>query len=394
MLVVDDNVRLRQLVGRVLGPAFRVAEARDGQEALRRMEEAEPCVVVTDVMMPGIDGIALLGLIRERPAWATLPVLLLTAWDDDEVRQRALELGATDFVGKPFSPRELRARVANFVALRRAERQLQESNGALAASLQATQAAQVRAARAEKLASIGQLAAGIAHEVKNPVNYILNFARPSESRLGELAEGLDGEGADTAQQLREVLGRIIDGAERIETIVNGLQAFARGGEARVPVRFDREVEAALRMVRSSLPSGVLLVAELACPGTIHGSPVAVGAVVVNLVSNAARAVGPGGRVWVRSRAEADAVVLEVEDDGVGIAPEHLDRIWDPFFTTRAPGEGLGLGLALVHRIVTDDLGGRIEVESTPGVGTRFTVTVPRFGASTSTGPWADLAGTA
>lgn len=394
VLVVDDNQRLRRLVRQVVGTTVRIAEARDGGEALAQMAADEPAVVVCDLRMAGVDGAAFLRAVRETRRWESLPVLMLTAHGDGADRDRLLEQGATDFLGKPFSPRELRAKVLHFVALRLAQTRLAEANDALARALADAHTAQIRAVRAEKLASIGQLAAGIAHEVKNPVNYILNFARPSESRLADLAEETTAaEARAELESIRDAIGCIVEGAERVESIVNGLQAFARGGETRAPVKLDREIETSLRMVLTTAPAGVNVHVELDCPGTVVGSPVAIGAVAVNLVSNAIRALPGRGNVWVRTHDLEGAAVIEVEDDGAGISREHLSRIWDAFFTTRPPGQGLGLGLALVQRIVHEDLGGRIEVESTVGVGSKFTVTLPRTGASMRSGPWTDLART-
>ncbi len=391
VLVVDDNRRLRQFVAETLAAEFRVEEAGDGQEALACLAREIPAVVVSDVMMPGVDGRALLAAIRADPRTRWLPVVLLTAHGDDDARDEALEEGASDYLAKPFAVRELRARVRNFVALRQVQTELADAATSLARALEETRAAQGRALRAEKLAAIGQLASGIAHEVKNPINYVVNFARPSRARLERVETqlathgGLEAERRELAQ-VREALGRVIEGSERVVGIVDGLMAFARGGGARVDVNLDAEIRAALRLLTASLPDGVRVDADLAAEGTVRGSPVGAGAVVVNLVANALHAVEGGGVVRVRTRSDAAQVVLDVGDDGPGVPEELRHRIWDPFFTTKAAGEGLGLGLALVQRIVVDDFGGNIELVTaeTPGadapwrpIGAWFRVTFPR-----------------
>lgn len=393
VLVVDDNPRLRKLVASTLAEEFRVAEARDGADALARIRQSMPAVVVADVMMPVMGGRELLATMRNDPRLRHIPVLLLTAHADGDVRDEALETGASDFLSKPFSTRELLARVRNFVSLRSAQLALASTNDALALALDQTRSAQARAVRAEKLAAIGQLASGIAHEVKNPINYMLNFARPARGKLDRAQSGQLPEDA-VARELAsvgEALGRVVEGGERILRIVNGLQAFARGGQARVPVAVDAEVAAALRLTEGTAPPGVQITANLQSEGTVLGSPVSIGAVTLNLVSNAIRALSPGGTVRVSTTSDEASVCLVVEDDGHGIPPEYLERIWDPFFTTRGAGEGLGLGLALVLRIVNEDMGGRIQVHSEPGEGTRFEVTIPRNSSRRDDSTWTDLA---
>jgi signal transduction histidine kinase len=394
VLVVDDNPRLRKLVGSALADEFRVAEARDGRDALDRVRGSMPRVVVADVMMPVMGGRELLASLRNDPALRHIPVLLLTAHAHADVRDEALEMGASDFLSKPFSTRELLARVRNFVALRSAQLALSATNDALGRALDDTRQAQARAVRAEKLAAVGQLASGIAHEVKNPINYLLNFARPARARLdriqGALAEDAEPGLRRELEGIGEALVRVVEGGDRILRIVNGLQAFARGGQARVPVAVDTEVAAALRLVEANQSGGVPLDVDLQSTGTVLGSPVSVGAVTLNLVTNALHAIAAGGRVRVRTYSDDDAVHLVVEDDGHGIPPELLERIWDPFFTTRGAGEGLGLGLALVHRIVHENTGGRIDVKSQPGRGTRFEVVVPRAAMDRPESGWSDL----
>lgn len=393
VLVVDDNPRLRKLVATTLAEEFRVAEARDGADALARIRQSMPAVVVADVMMPVMGGRELLATMRNDPRLRHIPVLLLTAHADADVRDEALETGASDFLSKPFSTRELLARVRNFVSLRSAQLALASTNDALALALDQTRTAQARAVRAEKLAAIGQLASGIAHEVKNPINYMLNFARPARGKLDRAQSGqlpADAVARELAS-VGEALGRVVEGGERILRIVNGLQAFARGGQARVPVAVDAEVAAALRLTEGTAPPGVQITSNLQSEGTVLGSPVSIGAVTLNLVSNALRALSPGGTVRVSTTSDEESVCLVVEDDGHGIPPEYLDRIWDPFFTTRGAGEGLGLGLALVLRIVNEDMGGRIQVRSEPGEGTRFEVTIPRNSSPRDDSTWTDLA---
>jgi signal transduction histidine kinase len=249
-----------------------------------------------------------------------------------------------------------------------------------------TEANELRArlARADRLASLGTLAAGIAHEVNNPVAYVaanLGFVR---EELGRTEEGAPAR--STSEELRQAIDEAISGAARVRDIVAGLKQFSTGAERGPgPVDVRAELEAALGMTRHEVAQRARLVVELpaALPAVVAG-PAELGQVFVNLIVNAAHAI-PEGRplenaVEVAARAEAGRVVVEVKDTGVGIPPEVLPRIFDPFFTTKPIGTGTGLGLSICHGIV-NSAGGTIEAESAPGHGSTFRVVLPAAAAA-------------
>jgi two-component system NtrC family sensor kinase len=257
--------------------------------------------------------------------------------------------------------------------------------------------------QSEKLAALGLLVAGVAHEINNPLAFVIgNMAviardirlvrelcelyRRGDAVLGEHAPELAAEIArldarvdlsHTIAGLESNLGRSVDGLDRIRQIVIDLQTFARLEEApRKPVDVNQGVELTVRLVRSKAEKkGVAL--EVACAPlpalTCHGAKI--NQLVLNLLVNAIDACEPGGRVEVRTRTVEGGVIIEVTDTGCGIAPAIRGKIFDPFFTTKPVGQGMGLGLAISHSIV-EAHGGAIEIESTPGRGTRFSVWLP------------------
>jgi len=234
------------------------------------------------------------------------------------------------------------------------EQRVQERTLALAA-------AHLELSNAERLASVGRLAGGVAHEINNPAGVILGRA----SFLREIQQEAGGDPelvADLAVMERQ--------AERIRQITGSLLRFARKstGERR-PVDLADVARDAIPLARlEARARGVEVVAELA-PAPVNADPHALEQVAYNLLRNAIHAAR--GVVRVRTGPEG----LVVEDDGPGVAPEHLQRLFEPFFTTKAPGEGTGLGLAVVHGIVTEH-GGRITAENLPGAGARFVVSIP------------------
>lgn len=236
---------------------------------------------------------------------------------------------------------------------------------------------EVRLAHADRLATFGRLAAGVVHDLRGPLTAIQVSAEALLSRFA-----LD----PVAVAERDKARRIVDNGQRILGFVRNLLAYARPSPEGVePIDAGALIQGVLGLCAHVAEGRGAALAGAAEPGlAVVGSRLHLEQVLVNLVSNACQAVGPGGRVDVSARADGDAVVLEVHDDGAGIAPEDLGRIFEPFFTTRPPGLGTGLGLSIVRGIV-ERHGGTVAVESAPGSGTRFRVRLPR-GRGPAQGP--------
>ncbi|MHB8416907.1 MAG: sensor histidine kinase [Myxococcales bacterium] len=225
----------------------------------------------------------------------------------------------------------------------------------------------------EKLAGLGMLAAGIAHEINNPMSYVT-------SNVGSLLADLRAEPALSAtvrEYVDEVLPATLDGIRRVNSIVGDLRRFARGdGDHLVRYDLNDEIEAALRLTQGRLTSRCEVKLTLGELPEVLGRPRQIGQVLVNLIVNAAQAIEDTGTIEVTSAAGLGEVSFSVRDTGCGMDERTQQHLFEPFFTTKPLGEGTGLGLAVIHGIVTDH-GGRIEVESAPGRGSRFTVTLPR-----------------
>jgi signal transduction histidine kinase len=238
-------------------------------------------------------------------------------------------------------------------------------------------AAEAFVARSERLASIGRLAAGVAHEINNPLASILSNAAFARAEVKEL-------GGPRAAEVGEALGEIEDCAARIRRIVRDLGTFAREGAATDPGRSDVRavVESSLGLVAHEVKHRARVVRALGEVPEVAADPARLAQVLVSLLANAAQAIAPGhpdrNELRVRTRTDAGAVVVEIEDTGRGIAPEDLPHLFEPFFTTR--DGAAGLGLPVCHGIVTA-LGGRIELVPSAGGGTLARVTLPAATAS-------------
>jgi signal transduction histidine kinase len=357
VLVVEDDPEIRDFVCTVLRTEYRVLEATHGEEGCQRAMKERPELIVSDVMMPVMSGLQMLVQLRGMPETADIPVILLTARQEVSEKVEGLGTGANDYLGKPFSPRELLARIEAQLRLRDAA---------------------VRAAENERLAATGMLTSGFAHEVRNPLNGLMNAMVPlRDCVLGERAD------PETAKAMLEVIEEC---GARIRYLAESLLSFVRSSDKPVPVNLGASLDSTLNVLAWKVPKEVVIEREYQCDMPVMGDPGALNQVWVNLLDNALRAVGTSGRVKVSTATEGGKAVVAVTDTGVGIKPEDLEKLFQPFFSTRAAGEGTGLGLALCRRIVLRH-GGQIHITSEYGKGTRCEVRLPlKTAESTQSGP--------
>ncbi|WP_426750849.1 ATP-binding protein [Myxococcus sp. Y35] len=346
ILVVEDDAEIRGFIARLLSQHYRVLEAVNGDDGRQRALSERPDLIVSDVMMPVMSGLQMLTALRNEPQTVDIPVILLTARQEVTAKVEGLGTGANDYLGKPFSPRELLARIETQLRLREAA---------------------VRAAENERLAAIGLLTSGFAHEVRNPLNGLMNALLPLKDML---AGGVSD--ADLGKAMLEVVEEC---GQRIRHLAESLLAFTRTSENPVVLSLDASLDSTLSVLAWKIPPDVKVERAYDCGEPVRGNPGALNQVWLNLLDNALRAVGPKGRVRIATASTAEEAVVTISDDGVGIRPEDMERLFQPFFSTRAAGEGTGLGLALSRRIVVQH-GGHITLSSTPGKGTQVEVRLP------------------
>ncbi|MGZ3457337.1 MAG: ATP-binding protein [Archangium sp.] len=346
VLVVEDEPEIRAFLRDVLKPYYRLLEATNGEEGLKVAQRERPDLIVSDVMMPVMSGIQMLAALRDSSETVDTPVIMLTARQEVDAKVEGLTLGANDYLGKPFFPREMLARIEAQLRLRDAA---------------------VRAAENERLAATGLLTSGFAHEVHNPLNGLMNALAP-------LRESLTQGTPDPAMAVA-MLDLIEECGQRIRGLAEGLLSFVRTGSKAVAVDLGASLDASVQALSWRLPPGMKVERDYQCSEPVWSDPGSLNQVWVNLLDNAVRAVGPEGVVKVSTVREGSDAVVSIVDNGVGIKPEHMDRLFQPFFSTRDAGEGTGLGLALCQRIILRQ-GGRIRIHSEYGKGTRVEVRLP------------------
>ncbi len=291
---------------------------------------------------------------------------------------------------------ELNRNLENMVRQRTQE--LERSHEALKKAYLDLQSTQEQLVQTEKMASLGQLVAGIAHEIKNPLNFIYGntgFLSDYTAKLQALLEAYDAlpslTEADKArmhemksqlnydfvrQDLHTLIENFTEGARRINTIVSDLRTFSRMDSDTVSeIDVHASIEVTLNLLSNQYRERVEIHREYGAIPKIHGYSGKLGQVFMNLLSNAFHAINAKGDVWIRTQSLDGYVQVEIEDNGQGIARENLKRIFEPFFTTKPVGQGTGLGLSISYGII-EQHHGKITVASAPGSGTVFTVRLP------------------
>jgi signal transduction histidine kinase/putative methionine-R-sulfoxide reductase with GAF domain len=226
----------------------------------------------------------------------------------------------------------------------------------------------------ERLAAVGQLASGAAHEINNPLGFLSSNLQSLRRNLDELGEqGVKGEAKELLLECEEMVIESLDGARRVAEIVKGLRELSRqeiGGGTHTKVS-----DCVTRAVRAELPADPRVTVDLDESLAVRVDPLKLDQVLMQILRNARQAIDAKGRIRIIARRDAALATIRVEDDGAGIAPENVRRVFEPFFTTRGVGKGIGLGLTAAWGIVTR-FGGRIDVESVPGRGSAFIVKLP------------------
>lgn len=424
LVLVDDSMMILKHAEQILkksGIPVEILICRSGAELLAICAQEEIDIVLLDIVMPHMNGIEVLKKIKEHAEFKMIDVLMFSSLSDKETLRDCFELGATDYIAKPIDELEFNARIKSAVRKKSFERssiiylkEIQKHNAELKAVNSQLQDAQNQLIQQEKLAGIGHLAAGVAHEINNPLGFITSNVATLRKYTGKyrLATELAINYVETVNQeelesgcqvsframrdylkkndfgfinddLDELYKDTTEGLERVGKIVKGLRNFSRVDQVDEMSAYslNEGIDNTLIISRNEIKYAADIVRELGDIPDIIASGGQINQVILNMLLNAVAAVKSRhepnlGRITLKTWQEAGLVHLTIADNGTGINAEHLNNIFNPFFTTKAVGEGTGLGLSISYDIIVNKHHGKIDVSSEPGVGTEFHITLP------------------
>jgi two-component system, NtrC family, sensor kinase len=403
VLIVDDvEANLISLEALLEGLTCQVIRARSGNEALRELLRHPFAVMLLDVQMPEMDGYEVAHHARNNPSTREVPIIFLTAMNSStEYELRGYGSGAVDFLFKPINPSVLRSKVQVFIELFLARRELLEANHALAernselrelATTKARlaeeaqrandelRAAQARLIQSAKMASLGELVAGIAHEINNPLSFAVSHLDTARRSLevveGELGRCLSPAGSKHWERAVVRLKEMALGLDRIRELVLKLRTFSRLDEGeRKQVSLRECIDSVLTILGHRIGDRIRIEIELSEPDVVDCYPSLLNQALLNLLSNAIDAIEDRGVVGISATREDSEQIIRIHDTGTGI-PEHLqDRVFEPFFTTKPVGQGTGLGLSITYSIAQKH-GGTLDLRPGEQGGTTATLRLP------------------
>ena len=359
VLIVDDMPTNIKILGETLRKDYDISFARSGSKALEMVEEHRPDLILLDIMMPGIDGYEVLRRIKANSDHAHIPVIFISARDDEKDETFGLELGAVDYITKPFRPAVVRARVRTHMELKMHRDRLN--------SLVHDRTRQL--IHSDRLATLGTLSAAVAHEIKNPLHYVVGNA---EMIMDDILCG-----DMTAIQQGAV--NILKGAQRINALTDRLKGYAKKrGQTNAITPLNNIIDDALEMLRYRLlqcsievnTSGVDKELRILC------DPRQISQVFVNLINNSTDALTTGsGMILIKASRKEDTIWVTLEDNGPGIPQDKIDTIFEPFVTDKSDDRGTGLGLFITQHILARH-NGEIHLSKSDASGSEFTFTLP------------------
>ncbi|MBI1871659.1 MAG: response regulator [Chlamydiae bacterium] len=414
ILLVEDNVDMVNFLSFQLQDTYNLVKAKNGVEGVEAAKLYKPDLIISDVMMPIKDGYQLCREVKEDPKTQHVPVILLTAKTDLSMKVEGFEYGADDYLTKPFSSEELQARIRSLLKSREMEGEIQKRNEDLEKTLKELKEAQMQLVQSAKMASIGQLAAGIAHEMNNPLTFVSSSLFSVDRLLQKLREGLI-HGDEFLKGSWPLLERVTTGVKRTQSVIDDLMNFARkdveglkeedlnqgirsvfallknrvagdphthsgkDGESSSEADFTEKKSMDSYQTQTGMGVGVKLHLELGEIPKVECVLGQINQVIMNLVLNALDALGESGEIWVRTVSKEGEVQIRIRDNGKGIPREVQGRIFEPFFTTKDVGKGTGLGLSISHKIVENHHGSiefSSEFSNEVERGTEFVVRLP------------------
>ena len=423
ILIVDDNSANLGVLSDALSQAgFEVRVAKSGKMALERVKYALPDLILLDVMMPEMDGFETCRRLQANPETTQIPVIFMTALSDTANKVEGFKLGAVDYITKPFQQEEVLARVKLHLKLHVLAEKLEEKNMLLeqkvvevSKAYEDLQKMQIKLIQSEKMSGLGQLAAGIAHEINNPINFIagnLGHAQEYAHNLLKIIHLYQEDYVNPTPRIQtaideielefleedfiKILKSINLGTQRIQEIVKSMRIFSRVDEAEVKtVNIHEGIDSTLTLLHHRLKAKpdhpeIELIKQYGQLPQVECHAGQLNQVFMNIISNAIDALDESNqqrsfaeiqqhpnRIQISTKVIDDNwVAIHISDNGRGVCDTVGPKLFDPFFTTKPIGKGTGLGLSISYQIIVEKHGGRLYCQPVLGKGIEFVIEIP------------------
>ena len=422
ILIVDDTPNNIRLLFDVLDSAgFDISVVRNGETALEKLHHIQPDLILLDVMMPGIDGFETCRRVKSNPETRDIPIIFMTALSDTEHKVSGLKIGAIDYITKPIQVEEVLARVNVHLDLRNAQIKVQQevierkkTELELRETLASMQQMQTQLIQSEKMSALGNLVAGVALEINNPLGFLNGSISNATDNVEDLLEHIKlyqqecSSPTNTITQhaedidleyLSEDLPKIFESMRkatyRIQSISNSLRTFSRGDtQCKVNADLNEGIENTLLILKYRLKANekrpaIEVITHYGDLPQVECFPGQLNQVFMNILANAIDALSESNkelsykeiennpnRITIKTYLEGNRVKISIADNGKGMSEEVKQKIFDHLFTTKKVGKGTGLGLSIARQIIIEKHGGNLEVSSEIGKGTEFLITIP------------------
>ncbi|WP_341531186.1 hybrid sensor histidine kinase/response regulator [Nostoc sp. UHCC 0302] len=412
ILIVDDNpTNLSLLCEALNSEKFRFRVAVDGESAIAQAERNQPELILLDIQMPGIDGFETCRRLKANPVTQNIPIIFTTALADTESKTKGFSLGAVDYIPKPFAQEEVIARVRVHLQLKRLTNSLEQQVSDRTTALEKTQ---VQLVQQEKLSTLGELIAGIAHEMNNPISFITSNIPPLKEYIAGVTQllllyqqeypsptdkitaavkNLDLE--FVLEDMPKILNSLQLGASRIQHLSNSLRTFSRSdSDTKIPMDLHQGLDSTLMILQHRLKANgdrpsIKVIRNYGTLPQVYCFAGEMNQVFMNILANAIDALDEAimqGKIsnqipQIQIATEVDSeqlVVIRIADNGIGVPERVKQRLFEPLFTTKTVGKGTGLGLSIAHQIIVEKHNGTLGVNSLLGTGTEFTIRIPNI----------------
>ena len=413
ILVVDDKPDNIRFLSNMLGSqGYNVRKALNGQMALTAVKTVLPDLILLDISMPEMDGYEVCKHLQSDAKTRSIPVIFLTALDAVLDKVKAFQVGGVDYITKPFQFEEVLARIQTHLRIRNLQTQLESQNAELQQALSDLKQAQAQLLNQKKMAGLVQLVAGISHEINNPISFIYGNIAPASEYIQDLLnliklyqEEYTNPTLTIQTAIQEIdldflvldLAKIFQsmqtGAERIRTIILALHIFSRINQSDIKlVDIHEGIDSTLlflqhKLIRAGSRPEIKVIKDYGKLPQVTCYASQLNQVFLNLLNNAIDSLEsrsgkdlsqpPIPTIWICTElTTSSTVTIRIKDNGVGMTEELQSSLFNPFFTTKPMGEGIGLGLLNSYQIVVEKHKGRMNCHSSPGQGAEFVVEIP------------------